>query len=614
VRRLGLLTSLCLLSLAVGPRPSRAEPPAPAASQSYQIEAGLDAEHKRVSGTLKLHFRNSSSAALASLLFHLYLNAFRDRQSVFMRESGGSLRGVRIKKSGSIEIESLRVDGEELLPGAKHELVPQDFTQLSVPLLRELAPGAQAEIEIRFSAQLPSVFARSGFQGDFFAVAQWFPKLAKLEPDGHFAGFPYHGLGEFYADFADYDVTLHVPETFSVGAVGSLVSDVRAEHTRVLRYRARHVHDMAWFAAPHYLRETRKVGNTELIFLAPADYPLALLEHENVVTRGLAYYEQRYGAYPYPSLTVVIPPRGAEGAAGMEYPSLIVSAGQWLPTPFAPSLSGAMVATHELAHQWFYGIVASDEVEHPVLDEGLAEWASLDLMRALYGDIDRPGAGLGIDRFEIARVLVLAYYGSTSPGRRAFDYSPMSYATSVYGRAALALESIRRAYGKTRFEAALALYTHDNRFRHATPAALARAFDAIYGAGFSAHVLTPLLFEGEISTVQLLQAETQRQHERSRTRVRALREGKVALPTWLAAYDIHGKELKRVAWASEQRELAVSFETELPVARVALDPDRALLLDANVRDQIWVFAAPPSAPVLPRLIALTQQLLLRVGP
>jgi Peptidase family M1 domain len=614
VRRPGLFTLLCLLSLTGWPRPSRAEPPAPAATQSYRIEAGLDAEHKRVTGTLKLHFRNSSQAALTSLLFHLYLNAFRDRHSVFMRESGGSLRGVHIKKAGSIEIESLRVDGEELLPDAKHELVPQDFTQLSVPLRRELAPGAQTEIELRFSSQLPSVFARSGYQGDFFAVAQWFPKLAKLEPDGRFAGFPYHGLGEFYADFADYDVTLRVPEAFSVGAVGSLVSEVHAEHTRVLRFRARHVLDMAWFAAPHYVRETRKVGNTELIFLAPVDYPLALVEHENVVTRGLVYYAKHYGAYPYPSLTVVIPPRGAEGAAGMEYPSLIVSAGQWLPTPFAPSLSGAMVAAHELAHQWFYGIVASDEVEHPVLDEGLTEWASLDLMRALYGDIDRPGRGLGVDRFEIARVLVLSYYGSTSPGRRAFDYSAMSYATSVYGRAALVLESIRRAYGKARFEAALALYTRDNRFRHATPAALARAFDASYGAGFSARVLEPLLFAGELSTVQLLQADTQRQHERSRTRVRAVREGKVALPTWLAAYDVRGKELKRIAWPSEQRELAVSFETELPVARVALDPDRALLLDANVRDQIWVFAATPSAPLLPRLIALAQQLLLRVGP
>lgn len=586
----------------------------PASTQHYQIEAGLDPAHQRVTGSLKLKLTNTSSAPLSSLLFHLYLNAFRDARSVFMRESRGNLRGVRSQKSGSIELESLRVDGEELLPSAQRELVPQDYTQLSVPLTHELAPGAQAEVEIRFAAQLPKLFARSGYVRDFYAVAQWFPKLAKLEPDGHFASFPYRGLGEFYADFADYDVTLRVPDDFQVGAVGSLVSEVHEKSARIVRYRALHVHDMAWFAAPGFVITKHKVGNVELIFLAPPDYALALREHEVVVTRGLEYYGKRYGAYPYPTLTVVVPPRGAEGGAGMEYPSLIVTEGQWLPVPFAPSLSGAIVTAHELAHQWFYGLLASNEVAHPVLDEGLTEWASLDLMRALYGDLDRLGKGLGVDRFEIVRAAVLSYFHSTSPGRSAPEYSQSTYATSVYGRATLVLESIRRAHGKARFEQALARYARDNRFAHPTPAALSRAFDAIYGTGFAARVLNPLLYAGELGSVRLLEAETTGTGTQQRTRVRAMREGKVALPTWLAAYDERGTELKRIPWSADQAELTVSFETTVPVARVALDPDRALLLDANVLDQIWVFQRSPRAPLLPRLIALVQQLALQVGP
>jgi hypothetical protein len=531
-----------------------------------------------------------------------------------MRESRGRLRGVRAQKSGNIELESLRIDGVEHLPSARRELVPQDFTQLAVPLDRALLPGEQAQIEIRFAAQLPKLFARSGYAGDFFAVAQWFPKLAKLEPDGRFASFPYHGLGEFYADFADYDVTLRVPEEYRVGAVGQLISERSEKSRRVLRYRARHVHDMAWFAAPGLMVEKRQLGRTQLIMLAPADHALALREHEVVITRGLEHFGKRFGAYPYPSLTLVVPPRGAEGAAGMEYPSLIVSAGEWLPVPFAPSLSGAIVTAHELAHQWFYGLLASHEVEHPVLDEGLSEWATLDLMRALYGDMDRLAAWLNLDRFEIDRAAVLSFYRSVSPGWRAPDYDPLSYATSVYGRAALALESIRRAHGKARFERALGRYTRDNRFRHPTPAALARAFDAVYGAGFAERVLNPLLFAGELSGVRLVEAQTRSEGAKTRTYVRAQRDGKVALPTWLVAYDARGKELQRLRWPSERAQLNVSFETSEPVARVALDPDRALLLDGDVRDQIWVFQRSAGPALLPRLVALAQQLFLRVGP
>ena len=320
-----------------------AEGSLPASTQRYRIEAELDPVRQRVTGKLTLHFTNTSTAGLEALLFHLYLNAFRDANSVFMRESHGSLRGVRAHSNGRIELESLAVDGEELLPKAERTLLPEDQTQLSVPLKRALAAGAHAEVQIRFTAQLPKLFARSGYAGEFFAVAQWFPKLAKLERDGRFAGFPYHGLGEFYADFADYDVSLRVPANFQVGAVGTQLSDTREKNTRLLRYRATHVHDMAWFTAPDYVVTKRKLAGTAVTFLAPAGYALAQLEHELVVARGLAYYAQRYGAYPYPTLTVVIPPRGAEGAAGMEYPSLIVSAGQWLPAPFAPSLSGAFV-------------------------------------------------------------------------------------------------------------------------------------------------------------------------------------------------------------------------------------------------------------------------------
>jgi hypothetical protein len=613
--RASLSCLIVLLGAALFAAELRAEPQASAAVQRYQLEATLDPKQQRVRGRMRLSFTNHSSAALPSLVFHLYLNAFRDSRSVFMRESGGRLRQSRAQGRGEIRLESLRVGGAERLPDAATELVAGDFTQLSLPLTQPLAPGASTLIESEFVALLPPLFARSGHHADFFAVAQWFPKLAKLEPDGHFESFPYHGLGEFYADFASYELRVRTPAAYQVVASGELISEQPHGKEQVERlFRAERVHDVAFFAAPDFVRTRERMGPVDVVFLAPPGYDLAQLEHANVVRRGLAHFGARFGAYPYQTLSVVLPPRGADGAAGMEYPGLIVTDGEWLPLPLAPSLSGAIVSAHELAHQWFYGLLASHEVRHPVLDEGLAEWATLDLMRTMYGRTDALLGQIGPDRFELTRSFVLSLYSSISPGLPAPSYSASEYATSVYGRAALALESIRRAHGAARFDAALARYARVQRFGHPTPDDLAAAFDHSYGAGFSERVLRPLLFAGEVSAVRLLEVSSTERSGHHVTQVHARREGAVALPCWVALYDLEGRELRRVPWKSELEVLQIELETASAVARVVVDPDRALLLDRETRDQIWVLSARPEHHWLLQLGAAAQLLLAWFGP
>jgi len=582
------------------------------ASQRYTIDARLDPKKHELYGTLQLVLTNPSARALPALLFHLYLNAFRDQHSVFMRESGGSLRGELAGGAGSIELTSLRVAGQELLRHAERELVPGDFSQLRLPLPAPLAPGATTTVELAFVSKLPPVFARSGYAQDFFVVAQWFPKLAKLEPSGDFAGFPYHGLGEFYADFADYDVTLRVPADYQVGATGELANRQAKNELVERRFRARRVHDFAWVASPSLVASKLRVGTVDVTFLAPSSYTLALIEHTSVVRQGLAHFGKLFGPYPYPTLTVVVPPRDADGAAGMEYPTLFVTAGNWFATPFAPSLSGAIVSAHELAHQWFQGLLASNELRYPVLDEGFAEWATLDLLRTLYGNTDAFARGVGLDRFEMERA-GLNLLRNTSPGLAAPAYTQEEYATSVYARSALALESIRRAYGRGRFEQALAAYTRANTFGHPTPLQLASAFDDVYGAGFARRVLLPLLIDGADSELHIAEATTRAQDKHFITRVRARRRG-VQLPTWLTVYDRQGRELTRIAWPDGSDALHASVETSVPVARVALDADRALLLDRDVRDQVWVFRDAPVKPLLGGLIAGAQLLLSWLGP
>ena len=122
-------------------------------------------------------------------------------------------------------------------------------------------------LALDFEAQLPQVFARTGYAGDFFMVGQWFPKLGVWQ-EGAWNAYPFHANAEFYADFGDYEVAITLPDAYVTGGTGLLVS--AAEETgglRTVRYRAEDVIDFAWTASPHFLEATRQVGETELLYL-----------------------------------------------------------------------------------------------------------------------------------------------------------------------------------------------------------------------------------------------------------------------------------------------------------------------------------------------------------
>jgi hypothetical protein len=489
----------CQLALLL-PNSARAEP-SRACDQRYVIAVELDPLQHVVSGRERIHFENCSGAALPALLFHLYLNAFRDRQSVFMREDGTALRDGRLGRPGNLVVTSLHSStGQDLLAGSNAELIAHDATQLLAPLPAPLQPGAAIDLELEFRAVLPEIIARAGFARDFHMLGQWFPKLARLEESGEFAGFPYHGLGEFYADFADYDFSITLPAAYGVAASGELQSTALHADQRTDRFVARRVHDVAWAAYPHFERRTVQVGAVQVRLFAPRGYGAALERQARVLRAALPYFERRYGAYPYPGLTVVIPPQFAQRAAGMEYPALFASAGSfWALPAFAPDPEHDMVCAHELAHQWFSGMIASNEVMHPMLDEGLAQWASLDFLRTFYRTPPSLFARHAppFELFDLVRALFL-WRRSPSPSSLlpANEYRYATLGRAVYMRPAVVFEAVAERFGRGKLEAALARYAREQRFRHPVPEDLFAAFDATFGAGFAQQVLKPAL-EGQ---------------------------------------------------------------------------------------------------------------------
>jgi hypothetical protein len=427
---------------------------------------------------------------------------------VFAREGGFQLRGLQLRRRGSIELREMTTAGEQdLLAHAERELVPHDRTQLRVPLPAPVAPGEHFEIRVHFEVMLPSLVARMGQAGDFAMVAQWFPKLAKLMPDGTWRSTPYHGAGEFDADFADYDLTILVPSNYVIAAPGA-PKPVREEYPEALRaerYVSSRVLDVAWAAAPELQRmQHKRAGSaTTVEAFAPRGAHALAARQAELAARALAELSERLGPYPHDRLVLVIPPAEALGAAGMEYPGLIVgwTASSWAAL-FPAASAHDVVTTHEVAHQWFPMLVASNEVAHPALDEGLAEWLGLNLLRDRYGHASERSLfgvsaahliGLPLDAFDITAASLATHHAPPSSWLAADQIELSELAFAMYLRPTVALEALAKQHGRVRLLRALGTYARTHRYASVEPEDLEHALDAEYGADFSKRLFVPTL-------------------------------------------------------------------------------------------------------------------------
>lgn len=477
----------------------------------YDIAVRLDPETKSITGRERIVWRNPSNDAVPDLWFHLYLNAFRNNESTFFRESGGSLRRDHASDEGWgwIDLTAIRLaDGTDLSAALDFQRPDDgnenDFTVARVLLPKPVRPGGEITVEIEFRATLPEVYARSGWAAnDFLLVGQWFPKLGVYEPAGmrgRAAGgwncHQYHANSEFYADYGSYRVEITVPSAFVVGATGVRVEEhVGDDGTTTHVYRQDDVHDFGWTADPSFLEVVETFSGVDDVSLEEykeaarrLDRPLEelklsdveihlLLQPEHAAQReralaatklALRTFGLAWGRYPYPTLTVVDPPATGDGAAGMEYPTFVTGGTRWLAShwPFSNLRLPEAVIVHEIGHQWWYGLAGSNEFEESWLDEGFTDYAE-NLAMAAYGPsayLENPFVAIGPQS---------ANRASNSRDRRydairtvAWGFSPRRYGFYSYYKPSLVLETLRGLLGDAIFARAMRTYAERFRFRH----------------------------------------------------------------------------------------------------------------------------------------------------
>ncbi|MEW6233359.1 MAG: M1 family metallopeptidase [Chloroflexota bacterium] len=584
---------------------------------SYRIEATYDAQAKTIAGKEIITYLNDSPEALAELYLHLYLNAFKDENTTWMRESRGVSRGFKAdpQRRGWTDVTAISiVNGPDLLAASQ-----VDETILRVPLPAPLAAGQAIQLAVEWQAQLPRVFARTGFAGDFVLAGQWYPKMAVYDR-GRWNKHQLHANSEFFADFGTYDVTITLPAELVVGATGLPQKETQnGDGTKTVSYRAQHVSDFVWTASPRYRSATRQVADTEVLLLyQPENEPL-VPRYLTAAENALIYFGQWFGPYPHARLTVVDTPTDAGGAGGMEYPTLI-TAGMGIPgLPTFLSDAGEahfleMVTIHEAAHQWWPMLVATNEMEEPWMDEGFADYATIRLLNQLYGKetsvANSPRLKFGylyLHRGQYAMVPA-----STVIYGRAWELK--NYEVATYSKPALVLTTLEGYLGQERMLKVLQTYVQRWSWHHPRTEDFIAVVNEVSGEDMK-WFFDGLVYGTGIVDYSLVRAETQRQKDgRYASKVVIERKGDVIIPVEIL-FCFGDGSTKREKWDGMGKTVEYTYSTPSPLVSAMADPQGKLAIELNVLDNGRTVNAQhgPWADLSSRWLFLMQQILQLIG-
>ena len=553
---------------------------------SYDIDVQLNPGNI-LKGRETMTWTHPGKKTIKELYFHLYPNAFCSMNTTFMKESGGKLREDSMKKNsfGYIKLTSLKTDDQISLLSQITPIQPDDGNQKDNSLVKVVLPkrvsgGEKVTLHIEFEVKLPYIFARMGQVEDFVMAGQWFPKISAYEPQGRRGRVEegwnlhqYHGNSEFYADFGSYNVKIRVPEKYIVAATGFLINKTGLKNgQKQYHFYGEDIHDFAWSASPHFIvmDEPFSCSNTPFVRIKLYVDPM----HQHLKNRyfraakaALKNYSEWYGGYPYSTLSIVVPPKEANGAGGMEYPTLVTSLAA---KHASPGYSLERTVIHEIAHQYFYGIIANNEFEEAWLDESFASYAEDKVMESEYGVF----SNLPIQS---------AYIISPAPlTQNSWCYhSHRHYAENVYTRGKLLLRTIEKQVGVNTMKAIMKSYTSAHRFHYPTTTDFQKTIENITGTSweqfFNVYVHKGNMADFSVECIDIKQ-KVRNGKKMYCSRVKVARKSGLYAKVPICIRFTDGHELKK-KWEGTQKYCTYNLLYTHPVDWVMIDPQYSIAIE-----------------------------------
>lgn len=437
-----------------GPLPAPSATPLPVFDGTdYTLDVQLDYTAHKLAVKERIDYTNVTSQTLTDLMLNVHPNHVRN----------------------AFKLNSLRVEVDGKQQAA--EVSPVGVT-FRVELPRELKASERVTLLLDFQLSLPQISPSAEFSDAGFgyskrsvSLGNWYPVMAPYRKDKGWYGLTYFPVGDpFVTEVADYRVTITATEGVMLAATGA---ETRAGN--VWSYEATQARSFAFAASDRYQVSTRQVGGATVRAYTFPGSEAASEAALQTASQALELFGELYAPYPYADYRVA----ETEFAGGMEYTGLTFLGSAFFDQHDGTSRSGLIPLTaHEVAHQWFYGLVGSDQVTEPWLDEALAEYSGyLYYERFLPGDAEWWWS-YAVDQWApTGKIDYLIYEFRDNRG----------YSDAVYRRGAQFVRDLRQVMSDPAFFAFLKEYQRRNAYRLAT----SRDFFALVGE-FTTADLVPL--------------------------------------------------------------------------------------------------------------------------
>jgi hypothetical protein len=582
----------------------------------YEIEAKYDAAKHTIDATEVLTYHNLTGQALDHFPFHLYQNAFQPK-ATFVREAkrdgsrDTSYPKWEDKFYGTEDIKSIEVVGQGDITSTLQYQQPDDgnkddktVADFRVP--KPIAPGAYVQFKIAFHDQMPETQARSGWKRDFLLGGQWFPKVG-VWWNGAWNCHQYHATSEFFADFGVYDVKLTVPQFEVIGASGIEVSSANnSDGTKTVTYHGDDIHDFAWTVSPRYkVRESTyqsQMGPIKLRFLMQPAHWSQAERHEKITRETLDRFEKWYGPYPYKTLTVVDPEPGS-AAGGMEYPTFITGESSWHATNGIWDVES--VVEHEFGHQYWYGMVATNEFEDAWMDEGINSYTEVNVLGDILGSDTSVINFHGIKAGDgpLHRSAFIPVYDLDAMTQKAYDYATsFSYAGITYFKTDEVLKTLEGIIGKDTMDRAMHTYFMKYRFTHPTKEDFLKTIEEVSGRDlrwyFNQAVYGTQVLDYEIRRVASIPVDWYEDKDKKDKKdkksdkkdakddtvyqsfVTVHRKGDFIMPVEVEIKFDNGEKV-REHWDGQSRWIRLMYQKKAKVVSAEVDPDHKIFIDRD---------------------------------
>ncbi len=469
---------------------------------NYKIDVSLNDQDHTLKGLLTLEYVNNSPDKLDFIWFHLWPNAHKNDKTAYakqiMREMNGKKRlKDELKDIGYMDSLDFSVNGEK----AKFEADPENIDIVKLILPKPLTSGDKIIISTPFFVKIPGYSSRSGHIDQSYMICQWFPKPAVYDRKGWHA-MPYLDQGEFYSEYGKFDVSITVPAAYVVGATGTLqdveelkkykelgktnnfknkdllkYSPIVSTPTKTLQYKGENIHDFAWFADKDFIvrYDTAQLTSGKIIDVFSFGHEKGnkhWAKSVSFIEDAVRNYSNWVGEYPYPTAQGVEGPKNVM-SGGMEYPMITL-----ITSPNADEADMDGVLAHEVGHNWFYGILGSNERDHAWMDEGINTYYQFRYEATKYRSNSIFGNMLPSDvrtkpvpEFTALVYMALAQLPMDEPIETpSADFPPGdSYGAVVYIKTAIWMYLVEASVGINKLDEAMQAYFNEWKFKHPYP-------------------------------------------------------------------------------------------------------------------------------------------------